>query len=171
MIKKIVFILITTCMYSWVFADIESSGAYINPVIGYAYRSNDTLRNPTNNNSYSLGIFAGYSFDKYLAVDGNVTFLPNTSYREYNNYFLSAIAVRGSIWFSDFFSPYIRLGGGLLSNASNDLQTSSGVFFGIGGLFKLSNSMAITIDNYGIVLPTATENSFSVLSLGLNYGF
>lgn len=169
--KKLLFcICIAVLLSGFSYADIES-GVYINPTAGYATKSNFTGKHSTDNNSYSLGVFAGYSFDKYWAIDGNLTYLPNKSDNQFNNFFLSGAAVRGSIWFSSVFSPYIRVGGGFLSNASDNLQTSAGVFLGIGGLLEINKSIGITFDNYGILVPTAPQNNFSIVSIGFDYGF
>jgi hypothetical protein len=168
MIRIIIIFLLTYCVEA--IAEIES-GAYINPIVGYGYVSNGTGYNTTNNTSLTLGIMSGYAFDKFFAIDGGITFIPNTYQNNLANYLLSDVSVRGSVPLSNFASAYIHLGAGFKSNFTNGKDPSQvGIFAGFGGLFNITRRVAITIEDYGIYIPGSTNNNINVLGLGISYG-
>lgn len=151
------------------FAEIES-GAYIIGSIGYGYVSNGTGYNVTNNTSYTLGVEGGYAFNKYLAVDGSITFMPNTYQNISSNYYLTDVAVRGSVPLGTFASGYIHVGPGVLTNSSVGTN-SFGAFLGLGALFQLSHHWGINIEDYGILIPGNTNSDINVIALGAAYAF
>ena len=157
------------CCFTMAHAYIES-GAYLNPSIGYGYVSNNTWYNPTNNTSISFGLMGGYAFNKYLAIDGGTTFMPNTYQNKSTNYYLTDVAVRGSVPFSNFVSAYIHLGFGAQFNSSG-IPNQYGFFTGLGALFNITKHVSISIEDYGIYIPSSTRYDINILALGLVYGF
>ena len=153
------------------YSDIES-GAYIIASVGYGYVSNGTGYNVTNNTSYTLGINSGYAFNKYLAVDGSVTFMPNSYQNKTSDYFLTDVAVRGSVPLGSFVSAYVHLGPGMLFNTNIPANNNQlGLFVGLGGLFQISHHFGINIEDYGIYIPGNTNSDVNVLALGAAYAF
>jgi hypothetical protein len=157
------------CYFTMVQAYIES-GAYLNPSIGYGYVSNNTWYNPTDNTSISLGLMGGYAFNKYFAVDGGATFMPNTYKNQTTNYYLTDVAIRGSVPFSNFASAYVHVGFGALFNSSG-APNQYGLFTGLGAIFNVSKHISISIEDYGIYIPSNTRYDINILALGLAYGF
>ncbi len=166
-----ILVLILLILGQLALSQINDSGAYINANIGYGYKSNATGYDITNNNSYTLGIDSGYAFNNYFALDSNVSVMPNNSQSSFNNYILTAIDARGAVGFSEFFSPYIRLGVGALFNTTIINNTLGGAFIGVGGVFKLNNSLGISVDNYGIFVPSNLSSNVNIFALGMTYGF
>ncbi|RTK99259.1 MAG: hypothetical protein EKK57_10045 [Proteobacteria bacterium] len=169
--RYFVFVLFLLCSLCKVQASILESGAYVTGLVGYGYVGNNSYQKPTNNNSYSIGATTGYSFNQYLALDGNVTFMPNNNgYSQFSNYFLSSVAGRFSVPFSDFFSGYLHVGPGLLTNSSTG-SNQFGAFLGLGGIFKINNQIGISVEDYGIWLPNDVANDINIFAVGVTYGF
>lgn len=166
--KKIfwsLFLLVTYCL-----ADIES-GVYIAGNAGYGFISNNTISTPTNNNSYTLGIDAGYAFDRYFAIDAATTLMPNNNgYGSFSNLLLSDVAFRASLPLSSFFSAYLHVGGGLLTNTSQGVN-QFGLFTGLGGLFKINNELGLTAEDYGLFLSDNNADDINIFAIGVVYGF
>lgn len=167
--KKIIFIISLLITSSYSFADIES-GTYVIGNVGYGFVSNNTVSHYTNNNSYALGVNFGYAFNKYLAIDAQTTFMPNSSYGVVSNYFLSSAALKAGVPIGDFFSAYIHIGPGLLTDSSSG-SNQFGLFTGLGGIFKLNQSWGINVEDYGIFLPDNNANNINIFAVGAVYGF
>ncbi len=166
--------LVTICFITTstlVLAEIENN-IYLNALIGYGFVSNATDNSPTNNTSISFDIAVGYKLNQYFALDSSVTFMPNTYQKQTSEYFLTDIALRASIPFSNFASPYIHLGPGLLFNTEiveNNKQW--GIFVGLGALFKVSSHLGINIEDYGIYIPGNTNSNINIIAIGAMYDF
>lgn len=170
MIKKILILLIIVLSSFKVFADAES-GMYIVGNLGYGFVSNNTMSHPTNNNSYAIGLGVGYAFNEYFAIDTQSTLMPNNNgYSIFSNYFLSSVAFKASIPLSKFFSTYIHIGAGLLTNVNNG-DNQSGLFTGLGGFFKINKSLGISAEDYGILLPNNNSGDINIFAIGIVYGF
>lgn len=153
-----------------VFADIES-GVYLVGNVGYGFVSNNTMSHPTNNNSYTIGLGAGYAFNEYFAIDAQSTLMPNNNgYGVFSNYFLSSVAFKASIPVSEFFNAYFHIGSGLLTNVNNG-DNQSGLFTGLGGLFKINKALGINAEDYGILLPNNNSGDVNIFAVGIVYGF
>lgn len=168
--KRLIITICLIAIHLSAFAEIES-GAYIIGSLGYGYVSNGTGYNVTNNTSYSLGLSSGYAFNKYFALDGGLTFMPNSYHNQTTNYYLTDIAVRGSVPLSSFFSGYIHLGPGLLLSDSSSNNAQVGFFAGLGGLFQVSQHIGINIEDYGIFIPGNTNSNINILAVGFAYEF
>ena len=170
MIKLIRWILFYyLCVVSGAHAKIES-GIYLNPSIGYGYVSNGTRYNPTDNTSVSFGLMGGYAFNKYLAIDAGATFMPNIYQNKNTNYYITNIAARGSVPLSNFVSAYIHLGFAAQFNSSG-IPNQYGIFTGLGGLFNITKHISISIEDYGIFIPSSANYNINILAVGLVYGF
>jgi len=160
---------ILLCLSTIAHADIES-GFYLNPSVGYGYVSNNTWYNPTNNTSVSFGLMGGYAFNKYVAIDAGATFMPNTYQNQTTYYYLTDIAARGSVPLSNFVSAYIHFGLAAQFNSIGN-PNQYGFFTGLGGLFHITRHISISIEDYGIYIPSTTRFDINILAVGLTYGF
>lgn len=168
--KIAVFLLATLLKVSPSFA-LGESGLYIVGNLGYGFVSNNTLSHSTNNNSYTLGVNLGYSFSQYFALDAGTTFMPNNNgYGVFSNYFLSSMALKAGYPIGDFFLPYIHVGPGVLANMSQG-TSQFGLFTGLGGVFKLSQSFGLTVEDYGILIPNNSSNNVNIFAIGAMYDF
>jgi hypothetical protein len=169
--RRALFNLVLLFSITPIYADVIESGAYIIGSVGYGYVGNNTYQLPSNNHSYTLGLTAGYAFNRYVAIDGGATFMPNNNgYGVFSNYVLTSAAARVSLPIGDFFSAYLHAGPGALLNTTAG-TAQAGAFLGMGGIFKINGSLGINIEDYGIWLPSNVGNDINIFAVGLVYAF
>lgn len=168
--KRVLVFALLVLKFSLCFATIES-GTYVVLNAAYGFVSNGSMSSFSDNHSYAFGIDFGHAFNRYLSIDVQTTYMPNSSPGTlYNNYFLSSVAFKGGVPIGDFFTAFIHLGPALLTTTRGS-ENQFGIFTGLGGTFKLSDQWGINVENYGILIPTNTASDVNIFAVGVMYGF
>ncbi len=176
MFKLLVVILLWFSALAWAETLV---GPYLGAGMGYAYISHDTNRNATDNVGAALNLYAGYSFNEYIALDIGAAVMPYEAYIKHDPYSLEVthsvitdLALRLGVPLSDFVNGYIRIGpGAVLGNKFISGGDNTGFYLGLGAKFKVSHSFGITVDDYGILMPYARDQDINVISVGIVYEF
>ena len=154
---------------SKVFAS-ESEPYYVIGSVEYGFTGNPGQAAPSSGSrTYGFGLNAGYEFNKYFAADAGGNFIPSAA----GDLMVNDIALRASLPFGNFASGFIHIGPGYVVNTSNaNLESSFGVFMGMGALFNITSKLGISIEDQGII-PFENANTYTVnmVTLGLVYGF
>ncbi len=112
MFKLLVVILLWFSALAWAETLV---GPYLGAGMGYAYISHDTNRNATDNVGAALNLYAGYSFNEYIALDIGAAVMPYEAYIKHDPYSLEVthsvitdLALRLGVPLSDFVNGYIE---------------------------------------------------------------
>ncbi len=127
-----------------VYQPYNGAGAYMNFNAGLG-----TMQNaPTG--SFAGIINAGYNFNRALALEGGVSFLPSEQYGQFMKYSLFDVAVKGTFPVASRWALYGRLGLATSNSSWNGDSSSPGIYsnggsaWDYGGLAGLGISLAIT---------------------------
>jgi hypothetical protein len=175
---KILSILLSIFILSTAYAE-TLVGPYLGAGIGYGFVSHGTTHVSTDNFSVAYNFVVGYNVNEYVAADVGFALLPHEIYIRQDQYTgqvstnsLADMAIRISIPFSDFAYPYLHIGvGAVIGNKYIPSGDEFGLFTGLGVKFKASHAIGITVEDYGILIPSAVLQDMNILSIGLVYEF
>lgn len=157
----------------------DNSSYFLGGGVGYAYISHNTQRIVNDNIGPIFNADTGYNFNKYFAIDIGTAVMIHQIYIRQDLYSsqqtvfnLSDLALKITVPISPIVDAHLKSGPGVvLGNQYIENGKNFGVFMGLGVDFKISSSLALTVDDYGIFMPKSIAQNVNALGLGVMYEF
>lgn len=169
-------VLIMAVLVNTGYAQVKAGSVHVSPTIGgYMFEGNEDLKN-----SFSLGLRAGYNFNKYLGVEGFAHYVPTEMIGNSGSEKVKFVGYGMEGLFhllpDSVFVPFLAVGVGGVHYSGATEDTTEGKYnkialdYGAGVKYFLAENVALRADVRHVVPFDARHNNL-LYTVGLTFAF